>query len=103
MYTANLIEFAGLVHTLTKSLSYVTSALHMTKDSGSLSASGNIAVIINTNHKYDIHHIVLSGYLKATAAGSIYGGYSGGIAGGIIGTNTSTVEVHIHNIMVLGH
>ena len=57
------IEFGGLVHTLTKSLSYVTSLLHMIKDTGTLSASGNIAAVINTNHKYDIHHIVLSGYL----------------------------------------
>ena len=54
----------------------------MMMNSGDLTASGNIAAIINTNYKFDIHHIILSGYLKTNG-----GTYSGGIVGHIAGTN----------------
>ena len=91
------------MHTLTKSLSYVTSTLHMTKSKGITTASGNIAAVISGTHTFDIHHIILSGYFSANGGTSFGDCHSGGIAGDLLGKNGTNIEIFIHNIMVLGN
>ena len=66
--SSNAVEFGGLVHTLTESLSYVTSTLRMTKNVGTIRRSGGIAAIINAAVIFDIHHIILSGYLYSKSS-----------------------------------
>ena len=66
------------MHTLTKSLSYITTTLKMKKSgSASISSSGSISATLNVNADLDFHHIILSGVFEATSGGKSTGGMFG--------------------------
>ena len=58
------LEYGGLLYEIKAPLSHVTSSLSMVKMQGSATVMGGLAAVMNTPGEFQIHHIIMSGYMN---------------------------------------